>query len=183
MNVLYVKSLHIIFVVTWFAGLFYIPRLFIYQTEANEKPEPDRSILIAKFKIMSKRLWYGITWPSMVLTFIFGFWMAQLTNAWVMPWFILKLSIVFGLMFYHLANGNIYQQLQNDIYKFSSTKLRIWNEVATLFLISIVFIVVLKDTFNFLWGILGLVIFTVLILLSIRIYKQIRQKKEGTIKN
>jgi putative membrane protein len=119
----------------------------------------------------------------MVLTFIFGFWMAQLTNAWVMPWFILKLSIVFGLMFYHLANGNIYQQLQNDIYKFSSTKLRIWNEVATLFLISIVFIVVLKDTFNFLWGILGLVIFTVLILLSIRIYKQIRQKKEGTIKN
>ena len=178
MNPLYVKALHIVFVVTWFAGLFYIPRLFIYQTEANEKPEPDRSILINQFKIMSKRLWYGITWPSMVLTFIFGFWMAYLYNAWVMPWFILKLSIVFGLMFYHLANGSIYKNLQNDIYKLSSIKLRMWNEIATLFLISIVFIVVLKDTLNFLWGILGLLIFTVIILLAIRIYKQVRKGKE-----
>lgn len=177
MNALYVKSLHIIFVVTWFAGLFYIPRLFIYQTEANEKPEPEKSILIAQFKIMSKRLWYGITWPSMILTFVFGFWMAYLYNVWIMPWFILKLSIVFGLFFYHLANGSIYKQLQNDIYKNSSFKLRMWNEIATLFLVAIVFIVVLKDTLNFLWGILGLVVFTALIFLAIRIYKQIRAKK------
>jgi len=174
---LYVKAVHIIFVVTWFAGLFYIPRLFIYQTEANQKPEPDRSILIAQFKIMSKRLWYGITWPSMILTFIMGFWTASIYNVWIQPWFILKLSLVFALMFYHLATGSVYKQLQNDVYKYSSFKLRVWNEVATLFLVSIVFIVVLKDSLNFLWGILGLVIFSALIMLAIRIYKKIREKR------
>src|SRR6476661_6146732 len=68
----YIKALHIIFVVTWFSGLFYIVRLFIYTTEANEKPEPERTILIKQFQIMMKRLWYGITWPSAVLTLLFG---------------------------------------------------------------------------------------------------------------
>src|ERR1035441_1745460 len=70
---LYLKATHIVFVVTWFAGLFYIPRLFIYHTEAQEKPEPEKTILSNQFKIMTKRLWYGITWPSMVLTYILGF--------------------------------------------------------------------------------------------------------------
>jgi putative membrane protein len=181
MLVYYIKAIHIIFVVTWFAGLFYLPRLFIYQTEANQKNEPDRSILIAQFKIMSKRLWFGITWPSMIITFIMGFWMAYqasqtyLTNIWIQPWFILKLAFVFGLLFYHLSLGTIYRLLQKDVYKYSSFKLRIWNEVATLFLIAIVFIVVLKDTLNFLWGILGLVVLTALILLAIRIYKNFRK--------
>ncbi len=64
----YIKAIHIIFIVTWFAGMFYIPRLFIYATEANEKSEPDRSILQKQFAIMSKRLWLGITWPSAILT-------------------------------------------------------------------------------------------------------------------
>src|SRR5437660_9349628 len=68
----YIKSLHIIFVVTWFSGLFYIVRLFIYATEANDKPEPDRSVLVKQFLVMMRRLWYGITWPSAVLTLIFG---------------------------------------------------------------------------------------------------------------
>ena len=70
----YVLSLHIIFIVTWFAGLFYIVRLFIYHTEAEAKPEPEKSILQNQYKIMEKRLWYGITWPSLVLTLIFGPW-------------------------------------------------------------------------------------------------------------
>jgi len=73
MNYSYIKALHIIFVVTWFAGLFYIVRLFIYFAEAQEKPEPERSILQNQFRIMQKRLWYGITWPSAILTLIFGF--------------------------------------------------------------------------------------------------------------
>ncbi len=64
----YLKALHIIFVVTWFAGLFYMPRLFIYATEAGEKPEEVRNALRAQFIVMMKRLWYGITWPSAVLT-------------------------------------------------------------------------------------------------------------------
>ena len=76
MDILYIKSLHIIFIVTWFAGLFYLVRLFIYHTEAHQKQEPDRSILISHFKLAEKRLFFGITYPSMILTYIFGFWMA-----------------------------------------------------------------------------------------------------------
>ncbi|MDR9488704.1 CopD family protein, partial [Salibacter sp.] len=71
---LYIKALHIIFVVTWFAGLFYIVRLFIYHTEAEQRSEPEKSILQSQFRLMEKRLWYGITWPSAVLTMIFGIW-------------------------------------------------------------------------------------------------------------
>ena len=71
MEYLYLKSLHIVFVVTWFAGLFYIVRLFIYHTEANDKPEPDRSILFKQFVHMERLLWYVITWPSAILTLIF----------------------------------------------------------------------------------------------------------------
>ena len=68
----YIKALHIIFVVTWFAGLFYFPRLFIYNTEANDKPLDVKIALQEQFRIMMKRLWYGITWPSAILTLIFG---------------------------------------------------------------------------------------------------------------
>lgn len=71
----YLKSLHLIFVITWFAGLFYIVRLFVYQIEADAKPSPEREILQKQYKIMTYRLWYIITWPSAVLASIFAFWM------------------------------------------------------------------------------------------------------------
>ena len=70
-----IKALHIIFVVTWFAGLFYIVRLFIYQREAQDKPERERAVLTEQFKLMSKRLWLGITWPSAIITSILGPWL------------------------------------------------------------------------------------------------------------
>ena len=81
---LYIKALHIIFIVTWFSGLFYIVRLFIYNTEAGQKAEPEKSILQRQFSIMIKRLWLGITWPSAVLTFFLvvgcGIYMAPFHN-------------------------------------------------------------------------------------------------------
>ncbi len=79
----YIKPLHVIFIVTWFAGLFYIVRLFIYHTEAETKPEPEKSILQTQYKLMEKRLWYGITWPSMILTLVFGSWLL-----WLNPYFL-----------------------------------------------------------------------------------------------
>jgi putative membrane protein len=182
MNPLYIKAIHIIFVVTWFAGLFYMPRLFIYHREAQDKPEPDKSILSEQFKKMQKPLWYGITWPSMVLTLIFGFWLVYLFNYWVQPWFLLKLALVVGLILYHMSLHFMYKDHQSNIFKNSSLKLRAWNEIATLFLVSIVFIVVLKDTLNFLWGILGLIILSGAILLGIKIYKRNREQKDNTIK-
>ena len=176
MSFFYVKALHIIFVVTWFAGLFYIVRLFIYFAEAAEKPEPERSILQRQFALMQKRLWYGITWPSAVLTLIFGLSMLYLYGA-IPGWLVWKLCFVLGLYVYHFLCHRIFRQQQQGILKYSPTYLRIWNEVATLFLISIVFLVVLKSSLSMLWGILGLIIFSAILMLAIRIYKRVREAK------
>ncbi|QNF35292.1 CopD family protein [Adhaeribacter swui] len=175
MTYFYVKSLHIIFVVTWFAGLFYIVRLFIYFTEAGEKPEPDKTILQNQLAIMEKRLWYGITWPSAVLTLVFGSWMAYLYGS-LPGWLLVKLSFVAGLFLYHLSCHRIFKQHQRGEVKQTPTQLRIWNEVATLFLVSIVFLVVLKNSVDFLWGLVGLILFAVILMLAIRIYKKIRTR-------
>ena len=92
----YIKSLHIIFVITWFAGLFYIPRLFIYFIEASSKPSPNKKILMDQFIIMMNRLWFIITWPSSVLAILFGFWMVILVPNWLLEnWMIAKLGFVF----------------------------------------------------------------------------------------
>ena len=181
--VLYLKALHIIFVVTWFAGLFYIVRLFVYHSEASNKPEPDRTILTNHFKVAEKRLWYGITWPSMIGTYLFGFWMAYELYGFSFPgWLLLKLAFVIGLTLYHLQCGNMFRYFQRNEIRYSSMKLRLWNEVATLFLFSIVFIVVLKDQGNWLWGVVGLILFALALTLAIYLYKKARGRKEG-IKN
>jgi len=173
----YIKSLHIIFVVTWFAGLFYIVRLFVYHHEAAEQEEPAKSILIKQYQIMEKRLWHGITWPSMIGTLIFGFWMLYLNPGLLSAdWMLLKLFFVLGLILYHIQTGLIFYKLKIGILPSSSNKMRVWNEVATLFLVTIVFIVILKNTLNWIWGLVGLIIFSVLLMLAIRIYKRIRQK-------
>ena len=100
----YLKALHIIFIVTWFAGMFYIVRLFIYNTEASNKPEPEQSILQQQFGIMIRRLWLGITWPSAILTLILGVWV-MLNGNWDKvlfeeggKWLLVKL--VFVVMLY-----------------------------------------------------------------------------------
>lgn len=172
----YVKALHIIFIVTWFAGMFYIVRLFIYNAEANEKPEPEKSILRSQFDIMIKRLWFGITWPSAVLTLIFGLWMWDLLSA-TPDWLVIKLCFVMGLFLYHLSLHAIYKQQANNVFKYSSQKLRIWNEVATIFLVAIVMLVVVKQALSWLWGLIGLICFVVVLMAAIKIYKAIRTHK------
>ena len=178
MNILYIKSLHIIFIVTWFAGLFYIVRLFIYHAESNQKQEPDRSILIDHFKVAEKRLWFGITFPSMILTYVFGFWMAWSMFGWDFPgWLWKKLLFVLGLTVYHFICHNIFLNFQKDKITYTSFGLRIWNEVTTLFLFAIVFIVVLKDSGNWLWGMAGLVMLAAALMIGISIYRKIRNAK------
>ncbi len=179
MDVKYILALHIIFVICWFAGLFYIVRLFVYFAEAQDKPENERLILQAQFKIMQRKLWYMITWPSLIGTYVFGFWMAIKIFGFVYPgWLILKIAFVFGLTLYHLQCGLILHQQKNNILKYSAFKMRLWNEVSTLFLVAIVFIVVLKDTLNWLYGIAGLVILAILLMLAIKLYRKLRAKKE-----
>ena len=174
----YIKALHIIFVVTWFAGLFYIVRLFIYQTEALEKPEPDRSILLKQLSLMANRLWYIIGWPSAIMTLIFGTWMVvELPAMLKLPFMHIKLSFVLLLYIYHLYCHKLYKELQKGIARFTSTQLRIFNEAATLILISVVFIIVLKNEFNWIKGTLGFVLVTVALMIAIQMYKKIRTKK------
>ena len=178
MDFLYVKALHIIFVVTWFAGLFYIVRLFIYQTEAEQKPEPAKEILQTQYKLMSKRLWYIITWPSAVLASVFAFWMLY-TNPYYLeePWMLIKLSFVFALYFYHGYCHKIFTKLQNNEVKYTALKLRIFNEVSTILLFAIVFLVTVKSAINWIWGVVGIILFGILMMLGIKLYKTLREKK------
>lgn len=171
---LYLKALHIIFIVTWFAGMFYIVRLFIYNTEANEKAEPERSILQKQFAIMIKRLWFGITWPSAVLTLILGplVWL-QLNS--LPTWLLVKLCFVVLLYAYHFSLHAIYKQQAAGIFKHSSQKLRIWNEAATIFLVAIVLLATVKQSLSWVWGLIGLAGFVIVLLAAIKIYKALRR--------
>jgi protoporphyrinogen IX oxidase len=173
----YVKALHIIFIVTWFSGMFYVVRLFIYNTEANEKEGIEKEILQRQFSIMIKRLWLGITWPSAVLTVLFGGWMACLYGS-IPHWLWIKLGFVAGLYAYHFTLQKIYADEMKGIFRYRSGKLRIWNEVATIFLISIVMVASVKNSMSWLWGIIGLALFTLILMSAIRIYKIIRDKKQ-----
>lgn len=171
----YVKALHIIFIVTWFSGLFYMVRLFVYHREANEKAEPERTILQTQFKMMIRRLWMGITWPSAILTLIFGPWMMILFGS-VPTWLAIKLGFVVGLYGYHFTLQAIYRQQMKGIFRYSSQQLRIWNEVATIFLVAIVMLVVVKQNMSWAWGLLGLFAFVILLMSAIKIYKIIRTR-------
>ena len=179
----YLKALHIIFIVTWFAGMFYIVRLYIYNAEANEKSEPERSILQKQFSIMIKRLWFGITWPSAVLTLILGPWV-MLNGKWdkmlgeeAGRWLVVKLVFVVLLYAYHFSLHAIYKQQAAGIFKYSPQKLRVWNEVATIFLVPIVMLATVKQSLSWVWGLAGLIGFIIVLMSAIKIYKAIRTAK------
>jgi protoporphyrinogen IX oxidase len=180
MLILTFKALHLIFIITWFAGLFYIVRLFIYHTEAHEQrsENPERSrYLIEQYHIMERRLWYGITWPSAILTALFGF--SQIHPFFPLhqhPWLAVKLFLVLLLYLYHLSCGRLLKQLQNAVYRWSSFQLRIWNEVATLFVVGIVFLAILKSVLALGQALLGLALLMASLSLGIWVY---RRKREG----
>ena len=175
MDYLYLKALHIIFVITWFAGLFYIVRLFIYHTEALEKEEPDRSILSDQLVLMSKKLWYIITWPSAIITLILGTSLLLSQPEWLkMPFMHIKLGFVLLLILYHLGCHGIFRQLQKGKGKYTSTQLRVFNEAATLILFAIVFLIVLKNELSWIWGTMGLISFAIVLMIAIKLYKKIR---------
>lgn len=172
----YIKALHITFIVTWFSGLFYIVRLFVYSAEASTKSEPEKTILLRQFAIMQKRLWYGITWPSAILTLIFGVWMGILYGS-IPTWLAVKIGFVAVLYIYHLTLQKIYTEQMNGRFRFTSQQLRIWNEIATILLIAIVMLAVVKQSISLVWGLTGLILFIILLMSAIKIYKLIRSKK------
>lgn len=180
MDYAYLKALHIIFVVTWFAGMFYIPRLFIYATEANEKDAVSRDVLQAQFRIMMSRLWYGITWPSAVLTLVLGPWVLWKGGWWAAMfegsalWLVIKVALVVVLYGYHLYLHYMFASIRSGHYRWSSDSLRIWNEGATVLLIAIVMLATVKTGISLVWGLLGLVVLMAVLLAAIRTYKKLR---------
>jgi putative membrane protein len=179
----YLVALHIIFVVTWFAGMFYMPRLFIYNTEAEAKNEEAKKILHEQFELMMKRLWYGITIPSALLTLVFGP-LVMFAEGWhkllfdeAGRWLLIKLIFVIFLYLYFVSLHKIFKQQLHGVYKYSSQQLRIWNEIATIFLVAIVMLAVVKQSISLVWGLLGLIVFIIILMSAIKIYKAIRTKK------
>jgi putative membrane protein len=170
------KSLHIIFVVSWFAGLFYIVRLFVYHTEANQKPETEKRILQEQFDTMQRRLWYIITTPAMILTVVFGTLMliAQPDLLWL-KWMQLKLVFVCILLVYHFICQGIMNRLKTGTSKWTSMHLRLWNEGATLILVAVVFLVIMRDAVKGLNGLLGFFGVAIALMIGIRIYKKLRK--------
>jgi putative membrane protein len=173
----YFLAVHIIFVVSWMAGLFYGVRLFIYHTEANERPELEKNILQKEFAKIEARLWNIITIPAMSLTVLAGATMLY-TRPFLfeMPWMHVKFGFVGLLLVYHFICQNIMKQLRNGIFKYSSNQLRLWNEVATILLVAIVFTVILKSAVNWIYGLLGLIVFSAVIMTAVKIYKKYREK-------
>ncbi|WP_420378565.1 CopD family protein [Gilvibacter sp.] len=175
----YIKALHLIFVITWFAGLFYIVRLFVYQIEASQKPEPDKTILGDQLKIMAKRLWFIITWPSMFLAIGFAIWLLAIRPFYITDaWMQVKLGFVVALIAYHIKCHLIYKDLQADRVKYSSNFMRLFNEGATLILFAVVFLVILKNAVNWIYGTLGLIVFALFLMMGFKLYKRYRAEKE-----
>ena len=171
----YIKSIHIIFIITWFAGLFYIVRLFVYFAETALLPSPEQEILRKQYKLMQKRLWYGITWPSAIITAIMGT-LLVLEYGTIPFWLWIKLGFVVLLYIYHYLCHKIFKNQQGDVSSYTSQQMRLWNEVATVLLVGIVFVVVLKNALGLFWGFIGLAAFTVMILFGMKIYKLLRSK-------
>lgn len=173
----YFVAVHVVFVISWMAGLFYILSLFIYHTEANDKPEPDRSILVAQFLKMEATLWKIIATPAMLISVLAGASMLYINpDLLEANWMIVKLCFVAGLIIYHFICQKIVKQLQAGIYTMNSLQLRLWRELATIFMVAIVFAVILKDAVNWIYGLIGIMGLAFVIMLAVKAYKRYREK-------
>lgn len=173
----YFKAVHIVFVISWMAGLFYILSLFIYHTEANEKPEPEKSILQKQFVKMEATLWKIIASPAMVISVLAGVGMLSISPGLLhMDWMWVKLGFVIGLLIYHFICQNIVAQLKRGVFRMTSFQLRLWRELATIFMIAIVFVVILKNALNWVYGLVGIMGVAMLIMIGVKWYKYYRKK-------
>lgn len=186
------KALHVVGFVSWFAGLFYLGRIFVYDEEASGKAEPERKVLKAQFNLMEWRVYRIICSPAMMITWGAGLVMlAQGLFSPLVPnyltsgtpgWMHLKLLLLVLMTIYHLWNKRIIKRMEQGERPFSSWQYRLLNEMPTLFLISISYIAVYgkAGTLNYLYLFGGIVLFVGLIFLGARAYKRARERK-GTL--
>ncbi len=177
------KAFHIIGFVAWFAGLFYLVRMFVYHVESALKPEPERGILTAQYALMERRVYRIICTPAMVITWMFGLgmlghygWMWLAANGnWMYP----KLALLLGLTVYHFWSGGLIRRLGSGSIPYTSFQFRLLNEVPTLFLVAIVLLAVFRNTLDVVLAFLGLLLFGQLLYAGARLYRRQRVKKEG----
>ena len=175
MPYLWFKVFHIVGVVVWFAGLFYLVRLFIYDVEANDRAEPARSTLKAQYRLMEKRLLNIITTPGMVVTVVMAMGLLASDRSLIFqPWLQIKLGLVVLLVSYHMYCRRIIKQLASDTCRWTGQQLRLLNELPTIFLIAIVSLVVFKNSLPIYSAAAGLIGFIVLMLVGIYVYAKIR---------
>jgi putative membrane protein len=171
------KALHIVGFISWFAGLFYVVRLFVYHAEAGEKAEPDRTILQTQLELMAGRLWKIITIPAMHLTLVGGVVMVvQLGD--IPTWLLLKFGLLAGLLGYTGWCGWIRRQQAAKTSTWTSNKLRMFNEIGTMFMVAIVFLAVFRTGMSIAWGVGGLLGLGVSLMLGIRFYRKLRARGE-----
>ncbi len=133
----WLRAFHIIFMVTWFAGLFYLPRLFVYHSMTQDHTS------IVRFKTMEKKLYYGIMLPGMLLTLLFGLALIHFYHPYVL-WFYLKMALVIGLLIYHFYCGKLLRDFTHDRNKHSHVFYRFFNEIPVVLLVLIVVLVCVK---------------------------------------
>lgn len=172
------KALHVVFMVTWFAGLFYIVRLYVYHREAQDKSEVERAVLIPQFQLMEKRLWYAITWPSAILCTSFALIMLGLnTQLFTMPYMQVKLGFVAALIGYQIYLHLLFKRFQANTNLPSSIALRFINEVPTVILIAVVFLIIQKTALGWVSGLLGILGVAIALTIAIKRYQKYRKSR------
>jgi len=137
---LWIKAFHLIFMVTWFSGLFYLPRLFVYHTMSTDQ------ISIERFKIMERKLYFGITTPGAIFTIIFGIWLLSFNPSIYMQssWMYAKFGLVMLLIFFHIYLGKLLWDFKHNNNQHSHVFYRWLNEIPVIFLIGIILLVVIQ---------------------------------------
>jgi len=160
------------------AGLFYMPRLFVYHTEAKQKTDIEYQVLHKQFVVMENRLWWVITTPAMYLTIASALVMLYVNPALLtVAWMQVKLCFVAALVLYHFKSQQIMHQLRDEKSTWTSTQLRMWNEVSTIILFAIVFLVILKSAFGWIFGVVGIVGLGIVLMILVKLYKKYRKAK------
>jgi putative membrane protein len=174
----FLKAFHIIGFVAWFAGLFYLVRIFVYHSEAKEKPEVEKDILINQYRIMEGRVYKIIATPAMFFTIFCGVGMLVVNPVYLtMGWMQIKLVLLTSLVAYHFYCKKITDELALGINKKTSFQFRLLNEVPTLILIGIVLLAVFRSQRNGYYIFGGLFVLTILFYIIVKKYKTYREKK------
>jgi protoporphyrinogen IX oxidase len=176
-----ITALHVISMVSFFAGTFHVLRLFIHHKDAEKKFDPERAILVKQFIKMERFGWYTITWPSLVLMVLSGIWLL-VKNPGLMTesWMYAKLGFSALLIVHHLINQRLFDRIRTNRLSWGGAGLRLWNLGAVAFLFALVFLVAMKSSLGTVWGLVGALILGIAIALTAMMYRTKRSSGTGT---